>query len=145
MAGLDDVLADIGAWVEENVLLDTVRVALPGVGEPVLNPTTGQLQYPVGSVLYAGPGAVQPAAGQPTNPVVDANLPWPQATRSAYRLLTPLTAPVPPKDAIVTVTAVHNPANTALLGRSWVCADQGSAGTAEAVRITRLDQQRSPA
>lgn len=144
MAGLDDVLADIGAWVGENVLLDTVRVALPGSGEPVLNETTGQLEYPAGTVLYEGPGAIMAASVQPTVAVADANQPWPNATRSTYRLLTPLSAPVPPKDAIVTVTAVHNPANTALLGRSWVCTDPGRAGTAEAVRITQLDQQRGP-
>lgn len=145
MAGLDDVLADIGAWVEENVLLDTVRVAVSGTGEPVFNPTTGQLDYPADTVVYEGVGAVLPTAGQPMTTVVDANLPWPQATRSLYRLLTPLAAPIPPKDAVVTVTAVHNPANTALLGRSWLCVDQGRAGTAEAVRITMLDQQRTQA
>ncbi|WP_329126026.1 DUF6093 family protein [Streptomyces sp. NBC_01353] len=145
MAGLDDVLADIGAWVGENILLDTVRIEQPGAGEPVLNETTGQLEYPDGTVLYEGLGAVLPVSGPPVMTVVDANLPWPKATRSAYRLLTPLSAPIPPKDAIVTVTAVHNPANAALLGRSWTCTDQARAGTAEAVRITQLDQQRSPA
>ncbi|MFF8610790.1 DUF6093 family protein [Streptomyces sp. NPDC015346] len=145
MAGLDDVLADIGTWVGENLLLDTVQIVLPGAGEPDLNPATGQLEYPADTVLYEGAGAVQPVSGPPVMSVIDANLPWPKATRSAYRLFTPLSAPVPPKDAIVTVTAVHDGGDSELLGRSWTCADQGRAGTAQAVRSTQLDQQRSPA
>lgn len=143
MAGLDDVIAGAVAWIDEYLLVDTVRVTEPGsTGEPVLNETTGQLEYPEapGEILYEGPGAMLPVSGPPMTVVADANLPWDKATRSAYMLLTPLEAPVPYKDCVITVVAVHNPANTALLGRAWLCSDPGRAGTVEAVRKTPCDQ-----
>lgn len=145
MAGLDAALASVVTWIATNLLVDTVRIALPATGEPVFNPETGQLEYPQGTVLYEGPGAVLPASGDPSSVIPAANQPWTGETRSAYKLLTPLDAPVAPKDALVTVTAVHDPAKTALTGRTWVCSDAGRAGTVEAVRITVLDQQQKAA
>uniref|UniRef100_UPI000518E311 DUF6093 family protein n=1 Tax=Streptomyces capuensis TaxID=1464056 RepID=UPI000518E311 len=68
--------------------------------------------------------------------------PWLGETISRYRLLTPLTAPIAPKDAIVTVTAVHASGDPMLIGRSWICTDESDAATLEAVRITALDQKR---
>lgn len=143
MAGLDDAIAGAVAYIRDNVLVDTVRVTEPGSsGEPVLNEETGQLEYPTvpGEVLYEGDGAMLPVSGPPLTVISDANQPWDQATRSAYMLLTPLEAPVPYKDCLVTVVAVHNPANTALIGRAWQCSDPGRAGTVEAVRKTPCDQ-----
>ncbi|MFF9287514.1 DUF6093 family protein [Streptomyces griseosporeus] len=150
MAGLDAALAGVKAWIGANLLVDTVRVTLPASGEPVLNEETGQLEYPPGEVLYEGPGAVQGGTAQSEiSATPDAGQPWVQETKSRYRLLTPLTigtdpAPVPPKDATVTVVAVHDPANTALIGRTWTCQDPGRAGTIEVVRITPLDQNQAP-
>ncbi|MFJ7990332.1 DUF6093 family protein [Streptomyces sp. NPDC096351] len=141
--GLDRALAGAVRWIGTNLLVDTIRVTLPGGGEPVFNPDTGEVEYPDGTVLYDGPGAVLPATAQGDLVAVpDANLPWPAETKSRYRLLTPLTGPSFPKDAQVTVTAVHNPANTQLLGRSWICSDVTAASTVQAVRITSLDQNR---
>ncbi|MFJ6238888.1 DUF6093 family protein [Streptomyces griseus] len=143
MAGLDSALRGAVAFIERNLLIDTVRISLPGTGEPVLNTTTGQLDYPEGDTLYEGPGGV--VAGSSTmerSAVPDAVQPWAQQTRSTYVLLTPLSAPIPPEQAIVSVVAVHDPARTSLLGRTWVCADQGQAGTVEVVRRTALDQNR---
>ncbi|MFB7867356.1 DUF6093 family protein [Streptomyces sp. NPDC056069] len=139
--GLDRALAGIVRWIDKNLLVDTVRIVQPGTGEPVLNPATGELDYPADTVLYEGPGAiVRPAAQGDLVSVADSQLPWTGNIRSRYRLLTPLDHPGFPKDAQVTVTAVHNPANTDLLGRSWICSDVTDAATVQAVRITALDQ-----
>jgi hypothetical protein len=144
MTGLDAALAGVTAWIGENLLVDTVRITLPATGEPVLNEDTGELVRPEGEVLYEGPGAVQGGTAQSEISATPGGLqPWTQETKSRYRLLTPLTAPIAPKDATVTVTAVHNPDNTALLGRSWTCQDLSRAGTVEVVRITPLDQNQA--
>lgn len=143
MAGLDEILAGVTAWIDQTLLIDTVRITLPPSGEPVLNQDTGQLEYPDGDVLYEGPGAVQGGIAQSeVSSVPNAGQPWAQETRSRYRLMTPLEAPIAPKDAIVTVVQVHNPARTELIGRSWICQDPGIAATTEVVRITALDQNQ---
>lgn len=149
MPGLDAALAGVRTWIDTNLLVDTVRVELPATGEPVLNEATGELERPRGEILYEGPGAVQGGTAQSEISATPGALqPWTQETKSRYRLLTPLAingheTPVPPKDAIITVIRVHNPANTALLGRSWTCQDPGRAGTTEVVRITPLDQNQA--
>ncbi|GGZ82275.1 DUF6093 family protein [Streptomyces rubiginosohelvolus] len=143
MAGLDSALRGAVAFIEKNLLIDTVRVSLRGDGEPVLNTTSGQLEYPEGDVLYEGPGGVVPgSATMERSAVPDAVQPWAQQTRSTYVLLTPLAAPIPPENAVVSVVSVHDPSRTSLLGRTWICADQGQAGTVEVVRRTALDQNR---
>lgn len=144
MAGLDDALAGVVTWIADNLLLDTVRITLPPVGDPVLNEDTGQMEYPEGATLYEGFGAVQGGTAQAElSGTPDAAQPWVQETKSRYKLLTPLEAPVAPKDAIVTVVQVHNPAMTALIGRTWICQDPGRAATTEVVRITPLDQNQA--
>jgi len=143
MAGLDAALAGVKMWVGDNLLVDTVRIELAASGEPVLDEATGDLIRPAGDLIYEGPGAVQGGTAQSEISATPGALqPWTQETKSRYRLLTPLSAPIAPKDAIVTVVRVHDPANTALLGRSWTCQDPGRAGTVEVVRITPLDQNQ---
>jgi len=148
MPGLDAALAGVRKWIDSNLLLDTVRVTLPATGEPVLNESTGELARPQPDVLYEGPGAVQGGTAQSEISATPGALqPWTQETKSRYRLMMPLTVnghetPVPPKDAIVTVVQVHNPADTALIGRSWTCQDPGRAGTTEVLRITPIDQNQ---
>jgi hypothetical protein len=145
MPGLDAALAGVRGWVEKNLLLDVVRVELPATGKPVLDETTGKLTRPERVVLYEGPGAVQGGTAQSEISATPAVLqPWVQETKSRYRMMTPLTAPIVPKDAIVTVVQVHDPSNTALIGRSWVCQDPSRAATTEVVRITPLDQNQAP-
>lgn len=145
MAGLDQALAGVTRWIEKNLLIDTVRITLPGPTEPVLNTETGQLEYPQGDVLYEGPGAIVPgSATMERSAVPDAVQPWAQQTRSSYVLLTPLEAPIPPEHAIASAVQVHDPQRTSLLGRTWLCADPGQAGTVEVVRRTALDQNRAP-
>ncbi|MGW5989552.1 DUF6093 family protein [Streptomyces anulatus] len=143
MAGLDRALDGVVAFIAKNLLIDTVRIVRRSNGEPVLNTTTGELEYPEGDVLYEGPGGV--VAGSATmerSAVPDAVQPWAQQTRSTYVLFTPLAAPIPEEHAIVSVVQVHDPTRTSLLGRTWICADQGQAGTVEVVRRTALDQNR---
>ncbi|MFJ5294550.1 DUF6093 family protein [Streptomyces sp. NPDC088348] len=145
MAGnLDKVLTIVASLIEDMVLRDTVRITAPATGAPVFNPATGQLEYPVGVVLYEGPGAIQGSPSLDASFAPDAGQPWVQETRSPYRLLTPLPAAVAPKDAIVEAVAVHDPTRAALLGRTFMAGDPGVSSTLEAVRVTPLDQQRAP-
>lgn len=145
MPGLDAALAGVRAWAEKNLLLDIVRVELPATGKPVLDEATGKLVRPTGEVLYEGLGAVQGGTAQSEISATPGALqPWVQETKSRYRLMTPLTAPLVPKDAIVTVVQVHDPANTALIGRTWTCQDPSRAATTEVIRITPLDQNQAP-
>lgn len=145
MPGLDNALAAVGRWIGANLMVDTVRISRPGDGPPVYNPDTGQNEYPAATLVYEGPGAVQGGTAQSEmSAVPDTGQMWIQETRSRYRLLTPLDAPIAAKDDIITVAAVHNPANGALIGRSWMAQDPGRAATIEAVRITPLDQNQEP-
>lgn len=139
MVGLN--LPPIAALVEGMVMLDTVRITRPAAGAPVFNDTTGQYEYPAAVTVYEGPGAVQ-TAGTAAEVVATpgANLPWAAETRSKYRMLTPLRAPVAEKDMLVTVVAVHAGGDLALLGRQWRVQDPGGAGTIGVARITALDQ-----
>lgn len=149
MAGLDQILAGVVTWIGKNLLVDTVRITAPPTGEPVLNPDTGQLEYPPGEILYEGPGAVQGGIAQSeVTSIPNAGQPWAQESKSRYRLMTPLKidgvpVPIAPKDAIVTVIASHDPTRTDLLGRSWIVQDPGIAATTEVVRITALDQNQT--
>ena len=144
MAGLDAILACTVTWIERNLLVDTVRITTAPVGEPVLNEDTGQLEYPEGDLVYEGPGAVQGGIAQSeVSAVPSAGQPWLQETTSRYRMMTPLSAPIAPKDAIVTVVQVHNPARADLIGRTWICQDPGIAATTEVVRVTPLDQNQA--
>lgn len=145
MAGLDDALAGAVAWVEGNLMVDTVRIVRPVTGDPVLNPATGRLTHPEPDLVYEGKGAVL-SSGAPggINALPSATLPWTEETMSPARLLTPMTAPIPARDDIVTVVTVHNPANTALIGRRWFCQDPGRASTVEVVRITPMDMKQAP-
>lgn len=145
MAGLDKALAGATRWIEDNLCVDTVRVRGAATTEAVLDTGTGNLVYPERPVLYEGPGAVVPfsiSIGRSVTP--EESRPWLQQNRSAYVLLTPLSAPIPPEGALVDVTAVHDPARTSLIGRSWLAADRGQASTVEVVRRTALDQTHSP-
>lgn len=145
MAGLDSALASVVQWIQTNLMVDTIRITRPVTGDPVLNPATGRLTYPEPEAVYEGIGAVL-ATGAPggINALPSATLPWSEETMSPARMMTPLDAPIPARDDLVTVVAVHNPANTALIGRTWFCQDPGRASTVEVVRITPLDMKQAP-
>jgi hypothetical protein len=139
MAGID--LSGIAKMIEGMVLLDTLRITRPGAGTPVFDPETGEYVYPESDVVYEGPGAVM-MAGPPAGVSVlpSQNLPWVDETRSRYRALTPLSAPIAERDMLVSVVAVHAGGDMALIGRQWRAQDPSVVGTLSAVRITGLDQ-----
>jgi hypothetical protein len=139
MAGLD--LSSIATVVEGLVLLDTLRFTTPGVGKPVFNKETGLYTFPEGDIVYEGPGAVQ-ASGTPggVTSLPAASLPWVDETRSRYRALTPLTAPIAERETLVRVIAVHPGGDLTLLGRQWRAQDPSVGGTLGVVRVTGLDQ-----
>lgn len=145
MAGLDSALAGVVLWIQDNLMVDTVRIERPVAGDPVLDTATGRLAYPDPDLVYEGPGAVL-TSGTPggINALPSATLPWAEETTSSARLLTPLEAPIPARDDLVTVVTVHNPANTALIGRKWFVQDPGRASTVEVVRTTPLDMKQAP-
>lgn len=145
MAGLDEALAPVVQWIQNNLMLDTVRIERPVAGAPVLDTSTGRLTYPDPDLVYEGKGAVL-SSGTPggINALPSSTLPWVEETTSSARLLTPLEAPMPARDDLVSVVAVHNPANTALIGRKWFVQDPGRASTVEVVRTTPLDMKQAP-
>lgn len=142
MAGID--LSGVARWIEDNLMLDVVRITRPAAGEPVFNPVTGGYDVPDPEVVYEGMGAVQ---ARPTDPAyiggINATMPWVNETSSKYSLLTPLDAPTPFNDYLVSVVEVHEGGDRSLLGREWQCRDTGRAGTTSAVRITPVDQIRN--
>lgn len=127
--------------VEGLIPWDFVRIAIPATGAPFFDETTGQYTYPEQETVYEGRGAVQ-TAGTAAEVVAtpDANLPWTAETRSKYRLLTPLDAPVAEKDWLVTVVQIHPGGDLALLGRQWRVQDPSGVGTIGVLRTTALDQ-----
>ncbi|MCX4911804.1 DUF6093 family protein [Streptomyces sp. NBC_00878] len=127
--------------IEDLIPWDTVRITDPSTGPRVFDTETGQYTYPEPETLYEGRGAVQTAGtAAEVIAIPGANLPWAPETRSKYRLLTPLDAPVAEKDQIVSVVAIHEGGDLALLGRKWRVQDPGGAGTIAVVRTTALDQ-----
>lgn len=144
MAGLDAALAGVVTWLQDNLMIDIVRVVRPVNGDPILNPETGDLEYPEPELVYEGVGGVI-AAGAPggISSLPSSTLPWAEETMSPARLFTPLSAPMAARDDLVTVVTVHNPANTALIGRTWFCQDPGRASTVEVVRVTPLDMKQA--
>ena len=134
-------LSGIASVVEGLIPWDTVRIAIPATGQPVFDPVTGQYTYPEQETVYEGRGAVQVAGtAAEVVSIPGASQPWVPETRSKYRLLTPLAAPVAEKDYLVTVLAVHPAGDGALLGRQWRVQDPGGAGTMGVLRVTALDQ-----
>lgn len=143
MAGLDTALSGVTTWLENNLMLDTVRVSRPSTSDPVLDEETGEVTRPEPTVIYEGKGGVFPGGG-PGSVAPGALMPWTAETSSPASLLTPLGAPIPKTDDIVTVVATHVVTNAALIGRAWVCTDPGRAGTVEVAVVTPLDMKRDP-
>lgn len=145
MPGLDEALAAAAGIISDLVLRDTVRIRRPSTAPPVLDPTTGVVTTPDPTTVYEGPGAIQADSSQSGyNGWPASGEAWVTETKSMSRLLTPLGAPLAQQDDLVDVTAVHDPANTALIGPVWLATDPARANTLEAVRITPLDRRQQP-
>ncbi|MET8571780.1 DUF6093 family protein [Streptomyces sp. NPDC004783] len=142
---LTGVLANVTTLVEGMLLLDTVRFASPGGGQPVFDPEKGEYVYPEGAVLYEGPGAVQSGSLPETASAVVATQPWVNETTSKYKAFTPLTAPTAARDTIVTVVRVHAGGDQTLVGRQWRAMDPSQGGTLGVIRVTSLDQLQQSA
>lgn len=131
--------------IEEMVLQDTIRISSPSGGARVFNEATGEYEYAQPEVVYEGVGAIISAY---TNDVAastpDSVLPWVSETRSRYRLLTPVDAPIAQKDMIVEVVTVHAGGDLSLLERKWRVQDPAVTGTLMVVRTTMLDQITQP-
>lgn len=126
--------------VHDLVLGDTIRLTLPGPGK-VLDETTGELVDAPGTLYYEGPGAVIGPGSQPIGLVVPTELlEHVDDPKAGYRLLTLPDAPVPPRDAILTVTTVHPGGDQSLLTRRWRVARPGHAQTLIVVRSTWCDE-----
>jgi hypothetical protein len=134
-------LSGITTVVENLIPWDSIRITRPAPGQPDFNPTTGEYVWPEAETVYEGPGAVMPTGtiGGVTS-LPSQNLPWVDETRSKYRALTPLSAPIAERDMLVTVVAVHAGGDIALIGRQWRVQDPSMASTMSVVRMTSLDQ-----
>ncbi|WP_037688140.1 DUF6093 family protein, partial [Streptomyces scabiei] len=126
MADLSSVLTNITQVVEGLIPWDTVRISRPAPGQPVFNDTTGEYAWPEAETVYEGRGAVQTAGtAAEVVSVPGANQPWTAETRSKYRLLTPIDAPVAEKDHLISVVAIHAGGDQQLIGRQWRAQDPG--------------------
>ncbi|WP_327413866.1 DUF6093 family protein [Streptomyces sp. NBC_01233] len=127
-------LGGVSAIVEKKIL--TSRVRIERKGEPVFNPDTGQYEPGPPVVVYEGPGALFPADG-PSVVLHLAGQAYVDDTRSRYRLLTPLDAPVASREDIVRVMQAADPS---AIGRTWRVLDIGETATLSVVRTTWVDQ-----
>ncbi|MGW1064367.1 DUF6093 family protein [Streptomyces aureus] len=129
------------ARLEATLLVDTVRITRP-TGAPQLDLSTGLLGPMPAEVVYEGPGAVLSGHGQVTAQHV-LGREWLDDTVSWYRLLTPISAPVPVRyDRVEVVAAAGEHAAT--VNRVWQVLDPSEASTVEIVRVTRLDEVTPP-
>ncbi|GAA3371204.1 hypothetical protein GCM10020367_20920 [Streptomyces sannanensis] len=127
--------------LESEVLVDTVRITRP-TGTPVLDADTGLLGPVPATTVYEGTGAVLSGHGQVTAQHV-LGREWLDDTVSWYRLLTPISAPVPARyDRVEVIAAAGQHAATT--GRTWQVLDPSEASTVEIVRVTRLDEITPP-
>ncbi|MCB8906780.1 MULTISPECIES: DUF6093 family protein [unclassified Streptomyces] len=127
--------------LEGKLLLDQVRIVRP-TGTPALDPDSGLLGGVPADVVYEGPGALLSGHGQVTAEGIVGRQ-WLDDTVSWYRLLTPLSAPVPARYDRVEVAIAHS-GDAATGGRVWQVLDPSEASTVELVRVTRLDEITPP-
>ncbi|MFE7395197.1 DUF6093 family protein [Streptomyces sp. NPDC057557] len=127
--------------LEAAVMVDVIRIIRP-TGHAVLDEDTGMMGPTPTETIYEGAGAVLSGHGQVTAQHV-LGREWLDDTVSWYRLLTPISAPVPSRyDRVEVVTAAGQYAATA--GRVWQVLDPSEASTVEIARVTRLDEVTSP-
>ena len=129
------------ARLEATVLVDTIRITRP-TGVSVLDVATGLLGPVPATLIYEGKGAVLSGHGQVTAQHM-LGREWLDDTVSWYRLLTPISAPVPARyDRVEVITAVGE--HVATKGRTWQVLDPSEASTVEIARVTRLDEISPP-
>ncbi|MFF3378128.1 DUF6093 family protein [Streptomyces sp. NPDC002680] len=127
-------LGAVSEIIERKILTDTVKISRPG--EPVFNPDTGQYEPGPPVTVYDGRGGVFPEGGPGIVLHLEGQA-YVDDSKSRYKLLTPLAAPVASREDTVTVTAAADPA---AVGRTWRVLDVGETSTLAVVRTTWLDQ-----
>jgi hypothetical protein len=132
MTGLD--LRALMPAMEDMLLLDTIRVTEPSSGGRVLDTSTGELGDAEPAVLYQDAGAIYPSGVQPPISAPYALQAWRDNPRSVYRMLTPVSAPLVPRDAVVEV--VVSARDDALVGRTWRALDESLASSQIVLRVT---------
>ncbi|WP_316521134.1 DUF6093 family protein [Kitasatospora brasiliensis] len=127
--------------METTVMVDTVRISRP-TGTPVLDVDTGLVGPTPTTTIWEGIGAVLSAHGlAAVEHLVGGR--WLEDNASWYGLVTPLSAPLPQRGDLVTVTAAKE-STAGTVGRVWQALDPGEASTVEVARITRLDEVVAP-
>ncbi|MEU3566863.1 DUF6093 family protein [Kitasatospora sp. NPDC036755] len=127
--------------MEATVMVDTVRISRP-TGTPVLDVRTGLVGPTPTTTIWEGAGAVLSAHGlAAVEHLVGGR--WLEDNASWYGLVTPLSAPLPQRGDLVTVTTTKAP-TAGTVGRTWQALDPGEASTVEVARITRLDEVVAP-
>ncbi|MFC8449485.1 DUF6093 family protein [Kitasatospora sp. NPDC057223] len=119
------------AIIERALLSDeTVRISAPG--PQVFDPETGQYVPGPPTVQYEGPGAHR-AAGGPGLVLRLEGQPYKDDGDGRYLAFTPLSAPVAPEGAEVTIVASRD---SAAVGRVFTVLDPGESGTHSVLRTT---------
>ncbi|MFF0409695.1 DUF6093 family protein [Kitasatospora sp. NPDC004745] len=127
--------------LEATVMVDRVRISRP-TGTAQLDVETGLVGPVPAVVVWEGSGALLSAHGlAATEHLVGGR--WLDDNASWYGLVTPLSAPIPQRGDLVSVTAVAS-ATAGTVGRTWQALDPGEASTVEVARITRLDEVVGP-
>ncbi|MFI9587029.1 DUF6093 family protein [Streptomyces sp. NPDC052236] len=106
-------LGAVSELVEKKILTDTVRMYRPGA--PVFNPDTGQYEPGPPVTVYEGPGGVFPEGGPGIVLHLEGQA-YVDDSKSRYKLLTPLAAPVASRADTVAITVAADPA---AVGRTW--------------------------
>ncbi|MFJ4412984.1 DUF6093 family protein [Streptomyces sp. NPDC088925] len=114
--------------VEARVLRDRVKVFQPGVFDPDTWETTPDV------VLWEGPGAILPDRSPDVTVTVQDGQGTPVGKTGTYRLLMPLSAPVPTREYKVTLTASED---ADALGRLWTV-DEVERSSISVLRTTWL-------
>lgn len=138
MAGLD--LTGLIPGLEQMLLLDTVRVTAPAITSPVLDDSTGQLTQPTGGPVYEGDGCILPVGNRPPESAPYALKAYMDNPRSVFRLLTPVSAALVPRDAIVEV--LRSARDDALVGPAWRALDASVPASQIVLRETWLQLQK---
>lgn len=138
MPGLD--LTGVTRIAEALVFSDSdqVRLTRDGDGDPVYDTATRRYVDPPRVTVYEGRGAVLPPGVQPTLAPPVTGQTWVDNPRDAYRLITPVDAPVPTRDQQVQVIASEM--DPSLVGRTWRCVQPGQGSSFAVLRITWLDE-----
>lgn len=117
----------------------TVTRDAQGVGDDVLNETTGQLVRPAGdtSTVWSGPAMLLPGQDRGDRTVLGPTDPLPAEVAGRYRALLPLSVPrLLPGDLLTVTTAFRD---ALLVGRVLRVRSEGELSTFAVARVVELE------